>query len=276
MEPISVYEQEEYHLTFAQPRSYFSLLPLDVKNLLYMFTKFPTRVDLDNVFKNEDVASIKFLTLLGKQSDLNDCYYSYGFCAGKITIARLFLSVGGNPNGQHSGELPLTSAAENGHVEVVRMLLAIGANPNGDKERFPPFPEVFLSRTALSRAAENGSLEIARMLLSAGADCNVSGPHRYPFIGFDSCGQPYEDSALSQAVLSGDIAMVKLLLDAGADPDCGRSRPIGHCWKEIYKTNREEILYLLVQKSKRKEQFMKYLPRELFLRSIRSTLFKME
>lgn len=170
----------------------------------------------------------------------------------------------------------LITAAQNGHVEVVRMLLAAGVDPKVDTHPFP-------SRTALSWAAGNGSFEIAQMLLNAGANCNLPEVpffrFRVPLLCRNNEGQiyvtPYEDTALSQAVLSGRVAMVKMLLDAGANPDCSRSSPIAHCWKKIYATNQEEILYLLVQKSKRKEQFLKCLPRELFLRSIRSKIFIM-
>ena len=85
---------------------------------------------------------------------------------GHVTVAKIFLKSGANPNA-YGGRFhsPLQAAAYNGELELVELLLAHGADPNavGGSCGNP-----FLA------AVERGSIEMVRCLINAGADVHQS------------------------------------------------------------------------------------------------------
>ena len=95
-------------------------------------------------------------------------------------------------------DLPLVSAARNGHVHTVQLLLEARC----DSQR-----KDFRGLTALHSAVEHGQLEITQLLLADGKDVNLK----------DARG----DTPLIRAVDRAQTAVVKLLLAAGADQNLG-------------------------------------------------------
>jgi len=106
--------------------------------------------------------------------------------AGWISVARLLLDNGANPNVMEGGALPLSAAAMEGHKEMVRLLLEHGAEVDGRDHN---------KKSALDYAAENGFEAVAEVLLGHHADPN---------------------SALAAAFVSGQDNMAKFLLAHGA------------------------------------------------------------
>lgn len=217
--------------------------------------------------------------------------------ADHADIVKLLLAAGAQPDYETEGLLlPLQKAAGNGYAPIVRLLLAAGANPNG--KRYDS------DDTALNLAAQKGFLEVVQMLLDAGADCNVDpqgqsySPLYYAarsnhiqvaqlLIKHNAdvnhfVGLPGDSSALSAAALAGHFDMVKLLLDAGANPDCLESRPIERFLENLrfdcleFAPNIEKMLHLLVQKSKRKEEYVQYIGRALQRKGIDCKIFKVK
>ncbi len=87
-------------------------------------------------------------------------------------IARLFVTMGADPNGQNAfGQTILVSAAWNGDLNGAHALISMGANVNQIQEG--TLSGMLPSGTALHVAAYAGRIEICKFLLEAGADVNV-------------------------------------------------------------------------------------------------------
>lgn len=123
---------------------------------------------------------------------------------GKVTIARLLLEAGADPNlGDACGYTPLMGAVCADSLAMVRLLLEQGADVNRRCSRS--------GATALQDAAIGGHVHVAQALLKAGAD-----PHA-----------PETKEGLTTlmcAVQSLSPETVRLLLSHGADPSITSSR----------------------------------------------------
>src|SRR5262245_16284706 len=83
---------------------------------------------------------------------------------GDLEAVRQLLDRGADPNLWFGGNLPLSKAAELGHVEIVSLLLDRGATID---QIVQPFGN------ALIRASAKGHLEVVKLLVARGADVNA-------------------------------------------------------------------------------------------------------
>jgi beta-lactamase regulating signal transducer with metallopeptidase domain len=83
---------------------------------------------------------------------------------GDLEAVRQLLDRGADPNLWFGGNLPLSKAAELGHVEIVSLLLDRGANID---QIVQPLGN------ALIRASAKGHLEVVKLLVARGADVNA-------------------------------------------------------------------------------------------------------
>ncbi len=117
-------------------------------------------------------------------------------------IARLFLTIGADPNGRNAfGQTALVNAAWNGDLNGARALIFMGANVNQEQEG--ALHGMLPSGTALHVAADGGRIEICKSLLEAGADVNAKNQKG--------------TTPLLVGLSGGTIACVPTLLAHGAD-----------------------------------------------------------
>jgi hypothetical protein len=87
-------------------------------------------------------------------------------------IARIFVSLGADPNGRNAlGQNALVNAAWGGDLNGSNALVSMGANVNQEQEG--ALHGMLPSGTALHVAAYAGRIEICKSLLEAGADVNA-------------------------------------------------------------------------------------------------------
>ena len=198
--------------------------------------------------KNGDVAcTSEFLATGGKANAVDEKGAPLLITASEtksVTVVRLLLNAGADPNDAGSGETPLCRAALFGRKEIAQTLLDAGAKANvicdrdhGDSALMEAirgamfsampfeFRETVFNPEELRESADNEKeaqqkvgqrreilaastddyLDIARMLLARGADVNV--------VAKCEVGE----SALLYASMAADVEMVKTLLAQGAD-----------------------------------------------------------
>lgn len=124
---------------------------------------------------------------------------------GRVTVVRLLLESGANPNNiDGKGRTPLSWATWHGQSEVVDELLKAGADPNFN---------ILYTHIPLWLAAQRGFVPLVTRLIAAGADPNAIAST--------------EESVLAVAARNGFSQIVKQLLKAGAKPpkegDFGKS-----------------------------------------------------
>jgi ankyrin repeat protein len=94
------------------------------------------------------------------------------------------------------GNMPLSTAAQKGHLETIESLVKKGAALNPDRGLVNP----------LLAACRHGKVSAAALLLRSGADGNVLDPR--------------DRTPLIVSAELGNHELTQLLLDAGVDPDC--------------------------------------------------------
>ncbi|MEO8308902.1 MAG: ankyrin repeat domain-containing protein [Pseudomonadota bacterium] len=149
---------------------------------------------------------------------------------GDLTLVRLLLEAGADPNSTNSGDNCLVMATRVGNTQIVEALLAKGANADVADAAF--------GQTPLMAAAREGRPEIVRLLLSRGARVDAQTrtskvpDFRLPGTNAGSKGQgivrggwpergerdpiPGAKTPLLYAVREGHIEVVRLLVEAGA------------------------------------------------------------
>lgn len=143
---------------------------------------------------------------------------------GSNEMIKLLIRYGGNPALTNNLEYsPLHIAAWNGHVESVKTLLEAGV---------PHDKQTKDLNTPLALAAHGGCLDVMKILLPLG--CNVNNADKD------------KDSPLHYAAYNGMTEGVRLLLEYGADPDgCNRINTTV-LWNAVYMNNKDVVKQLLV------------------------------
>jgi ankyrin repeat protein len=138
-----------------------------------------------------------------------------------ITIAKLLLKAGANPNAETKLEVkPLHWASARGQKNMVELLLKAGADTKAQDPNNDDF-------TPLHWASEEGHLPVVKQLISANANIEAKDQHG--------------NTALHLAAIKGHIPTVSFLVEAGASRDAKNKD--GHTPRNIAKHQVKEILH---------------------------------
>ena len=140
------------------------------------------------------ITSLIFSYFKAQEMDRNDELIKTAW-EGNVERIKMMVDAGSDVNFNqtaHPSCIPLTCAAEQGHLSAVLFLL----NSNADIEQTDDS-----HRTALMWAAANGHFDVAQLLVSKGA--NVNAIH-------------YDETVLRLAVMKRHSKIIELLKHAGA------------------------------------------------------------
>lgn len=231
MEPIQVYMHEEYDLQITKPKSYFSLLPSDVKKIAYNYFEFFPWDQLDELIERDNPEEFEFQELpIAPFNWRVSVGFDRAIKAKKWNSAQCFLKWGADPNSKCQNEIVLLHAVIGNNAALVESLFNAGAKPPKMKlkecwrnalekgsgkivrllmEKGGMKPNSKYPRYSILFAVAHRNHDAAKALLAAGADVN-------------RCHE-WEGTPLYIAVNKNDILMARILLDAGALPTLGTS-----------------------------------------------------
>lgn len=228
MEPIQVYLHEEYDLQITKPKSYFSLLPLDVKKLAYHYFDFFSWEQLDELIERDNPEEFEFKELpIAPFNWRVSVGFDRAIKTKKWNSALCFLKWGANPNSECDNRIALLHAVDGNCAALVESLLRAGARPTPmqqedcwyhalrecsgqiiklfiEMQGFDPNNNKFpgFSLYPIEYVVKRRNIEGVKVLLTAGASVNVR----------HECGH----TPLYEAAYNNDIPMARLLLEAGA------------------------------------------------------------
>lgn len=235
MEPIQVYMHEEYDLQITKPKSYFSLLPSDVKKIAYNYFEFFPWDQLDELIERDNPEEFEFQELpIAPFNWRVSVGFDRAIKAKKWNSALCFLKWGADPNSTCENVIALLHAVRGNSAALVESLFNAGAQPpkmklkecwrhalekssgkivrlliekGGMKSTYKSYHNSFLYAVRL------GNHDGVRVLLAAGAPINR---------GY-SC---WWGTPIYEAARNNDIPMARLLLEAGALINLDRNSPV--------------------------------------------------